>query len=80
MFYTRVSQTFLQIASFKEIKKVMAPFNKKHLRPFFFFDFHLQLQNIYCKFQTMTSWPPCGSFTAHGPVSGPFAARGPLNI
>ena len=26
--YTRVSQTFLQMAPFKEIKIVMAPFNK----------------------------------------------------
>ena len=26
--YSRVSQTFLQMAPFKEIKKVMAPFNK----------------------------------------------------
>ena len=25
----------------------------------------------------MTSWPPCGSFTANGPPSGPFAACGP---
>ena len=59
--------------NFKKIKKLWPPstillknYHWKHQRTFFFALYHL-LQNIYCKFQIMTSWLPCGSFTVRGP-------------
>ena len=68
------------MAPFKEIKKVMAPFNKinqKHLKPLFFV-LYLQLKNMQCKFRKiMTSWIPYGSFAVNGPPSTPLLLVAP---
>ena len=60
------------MATYKEIKKAMAAivwplqqdysenFYLKRPRFFYVFALHQKLQNIQCKFQIMTSWPPCG--------------------
>ena len=68
---------FFQMAPFKELrfKKATAPSKKttqkftiKNTRDIFFCCSFLTHKNIQCKFQTLTSWLPCGcSFAARSP-------------
>ena len=66
---------YFYFAFHQPLKNIWCKFQNYHYKQLrLFFSFHLQLQNIQCKFQIITSRLPCGSFTAHGPPFGPFAA------